>query len=459
VTRADSSDDVEQLGSISCPSGVLVVLDGGLAWMWSHDRAPLLPEGLSIAATANSAVDLAIGGPDALAAGVAFNRQSHPLYLYDISRASLETVVQAFDALVGDRKLTASLAPLAERIPHRRRIDLALDHGDGVGEVPFHGIWAVTARGIPPDRPLAALGERMPAGPDEGRWRRVWIELRDGRPAGTRRIGHVLVDEARLMTVDADALGAWNDRDTLDGKADLVFWGRDAAAAAAQTGAPAIRFAGEGDLYGWADLPVDEALRRQDLLVAARSSERKFAFDLRPHTHHWQVMRDVRAAPTASGVLDLGGARLCMFMTTWGDGAFPVEADLDAAGQVLRLRIELGCAEIVQRQREMEELWFGEFAKWAIVSARIARDRQRVRFLYREAPDRPDDSGWRVFAGDEGDEYVNDAANAVLLSLRELLEHDRGLKELLRSPAPCTFERESTREPFRSVADFNFGEG
>jgi len=46
-----------------------------------------------------------------------------------------------------------------------------------------------------------------------------------------------------------------------------------------------------------------------------------------------------------------------MFMTTWGDGAFPVEVDLDATGQVVQVRLDLGCDEIVQRQRELEERW------------------------------------------------------------------------------------------------------
>ena len=71
-------------------------------------------------------------------------------------------------------------------------------------------------------------------------------------------------------------------------------------------------------------------------------------------------MRDVRATRTESGVIDLAGGTLCMFMTTWGDGGFLIEADLGADGQIIRLRIETGCPEIVARQRDMEERWLGE---------------------------------------------------------------------------------------------------
>jgi hypothetical protein len=89
----------------------------------------------------------------------------------------------------------------------------------------------------------------------------------------------------------------------------------------------------------------------------------------------------------------------------------------------------------------MEERWFGEFAKLAIVSAMVAREGRTIGFLYREAPDRPDDSGWRIMAGDETQEYMDDAANAAVLPLRDLLERDPALEPILRESAPSSFER------------------
>lgn len=445
----------EQLGTVTCPSGILLLLDGGLAWMWSHDREPLLPEWADAAAVANTAVDLKVRGPDALEAGRAFDRSSHPLYVYDRPREGLPGIQEAFRALVRDKELDAVLEVMPARVAHRKRVDQALAIGKGVGIVDFHGMWAGAVSGLPRNVPLRVLGERMPAGPDEGRWRRVWIEVRPSNgPVTSRNIGHVLVDTARLMAVDAEALGAWNDYDPVDGKADVVFWGRDAEAAAKEVGATPLRLDGERNLFGWQDLPLEVALDRGHRIKAARTGDRKYAFDFWPHTHHWQVMRDVRASATESGVLGLGGADLCMFMTSWGDGAFPVDVDLDGAGLLVRVCIELGCDDIVRRQRDMDERWFGAFAKGAIVSARVARDGCPVRFLYREAPDGEDDSGWRLMAGDESDEYLDDHRNAVVMPLRELVERDATLTEVLRTTAPCTFERKRANEPFQAVTDF-----
>ena len=51
------------------------------------------------------------------------------------------------------------------------------------------------------------------------------------------------------------------------------------------------------------------------------------------------------------------------------------------------------------------------YIKRCFVTQRILRDGERVGYLYREAPDRDDDSGWRVMAGDETDDYMDDSKN------------------------------------------------
>ena len=70
--------------------------------------------------------------------------------------------------------------------------------------------------------------------------------------------GTVAVDEARLMFADIDALGQWQHEKPLDGKADFVFWGRDAERAAQTTGAADL---GDGQ-WGWLNLPVRETVQR-----------------------------------------------------------------------------------------------------------------------------------------------------------------------------------------------------
>ena len=107
---------------------------------------------------------------------------------------------------------------------------------------------------------------------------------------------------------------------------------------AAEFGAPRL-----GDSYGWEDLPAEEAFQRA-LAVQARHGEPggpKFAFDFRPHSHHWQVMRLVRAAEHEAGVIEVGGAKVLMALTSVGDGFFPVHLDVDADGLPAALRIDI----------------------------------------------------------------------------------------------------------------------
>jgi len=72
-------------------------------------------------------------------------------------------------------------------------------------------------------------------------------------------------------------------------------------------------------------------------------ANRKFllATDFRPHTHQYFALAQVRATPTGSGTIDVGGARVCVFETTWGDGFFPVFRDLDERGRLARIRVRL----------------------------------------------------------------------------------------------------------------------
>lgn len=49
--------------------------------------------------------------------------------------------------------------------------------------------------------------------------------------------------------------------------------------------------------------------------------------------------------------------------------------------------------------------------KKALVSALVLEPDRRACWAYREAPDRPEDSGWRVYRGDESDAFVNDAGD------------------------------------------------
>ena len=87
---------------------------------------------------------------------------------------------------------------------------------------------------------------------------------------------------------------------------------------------------------------------------------------------------------------------------------------------------------------------------WArcFVTKRVLEDGARVRYLYRELPDSKEDSGWRILAGDETDEYMDDSNNSAYVSLGAVLRRDDSFVRLLDTPAPCAYWRDTETEQF-----------
>jgi hypothetical protein len=335
----------ERLGETGVPSGVLLVVDTGLLPIWSGRRPPLLPAGLlaSREATedANRGVDFRIEGPDAERAARALGR-GDARFVFDVPAGAVAATREAFARIAAEGGLDARLVPLPARLPHRLRADLAVGGGGGAGEVFFHGATAVAVEVPAGGRPAEIRARRAAPGPDAGRWREVWAEWSAAPVSSSALAGHVIVAQARLMFADADALDAWVPDEALDGNADFVFWGHDAALAAVRTDAPDL---GHGD-HGWRDVPVEEALARgAEVEGLAERSGYAIAWDYRPHSHHWEVLEQVRTSPTESGTVEVGGARMCTLMTGGENGRFPVYRDLGPDGALLRVRVVLERAE------------------------------------------------------------------------------------------------------------------
>lgn len=440
---------------MTCPTGDLVVVDFGLLRLWSGDEPPVLDAddvGPDVAARANASVDYEIVGPDAPRVAAAIDLAAvKGRFGFDLP-ADDGFVAQRVADVCRAEGLDAQVEPV-ERMPHRQRLERLLDDEPAGVEVPFHGGWAVALRGLPRDRALQISGARMdPDGPDAGRWHSVWVTCDERPPVRSMEAGLVLVDEARLLFADPAALNQWTSDLTLDGLADVAFWGRDAPEVAAAVGAGLLPGSDDSEAFGWVDRPVEEVLHRvTELEDFKRDGAHRFAVDFRPHDDHHRLLSQARRAPTEAGTIEVGGATMTGFFTSWGDGAFPVFREEAADGALCRVRVELGGPEIVQRARRMEELWFGELSKMAVVSAAVAREDRPVRWMYREAPDRDADSGWRVFSGDESQDYLDESANAAIVPLRELIEADPALEQFFRSPAPIAYERASPEEPFSEV--------
>lgn len=80
---------------------------------------------------------------------------------------------------------------------------------------------------------------------------------------------------------------------------------------------------------------------------------------------------------------------------------------------------------------------------YMIASNHVAKEGRPVGYLYREEPDDALDSGWRVFSGDETQEYVDDPANFALYNASTIVELDPSIIPLPATPAPAAYERNS----------------
>jgi hypothetical protein len=200
---------------------------------------------------------------------------------------------------------------------------------------------AIVKAEVPRDRELSVIGAHVGKGRFSDCWDHVAVVLGPGEIHGSKKLGEAGVDFARLVCMDHAALEHWQHEDSLDGKADFVFWGRDDELLAKVMNAPRIK-----DGYGWANLSVAEAEAKGDI-AARKKSENSWllATDFRPHSHHYQALAAARASPHGAGMLELAGTRLLLFFTSWGDGVFPIYLDLDHDDRPVQVRIQLATAE------------------------------------------------------------------------------------------------------------------
>ena len=101
---------------------------------------------------------------------------------------------------------------------------------------------------------------------------------------------------------------------------------------------------------------------------------------------------------------------------------------------------------------EIESLAPGHGA--CIATDKIVVDGERVRFMYREAPDNDIDSGWRFMAGSESQEYMDDAANHAIYDVNTVANYDPDIIPFLEAPVGSAFERHSSDDDFVEVDDF-----
>jgi hypothetical protein len=104
--------------------------------------------------------------------------------------------------------------------------------------------------------------------------------------------------------------------------------------------------------------------------------------------------------------------------------------------------------------RRSDPRWFEAAEQQAIVSGLVFEEGKCVRWMYREAAKRPDDSGWRLFAGGELQSYLDDSGNARICNVGWLTEFDPSLLPVIRADVGAAFERSSAAAPWVAVSEW-----
>ena len=91
---------------------------------------------------------------------------------------------------------------------------------------------------------------------------------------------------------------------------------------------------------------------------------------------------------------------------------------------------------------------------FVIATKMVVEEENKVCFMYRETPMDAQDSGWRLFAGTETQEYVDVADNSGIYAPTTVLMIDESIRELLLEPVGSAFERESPEGDWYAAEGF-----
>jgi hypothetical protein len=77
----------------------------------------------------------------------------------------------------------------------------------------------------------------------------------------------------------------------------------------------------------------------------------------------------------------------------------------------------------------------------AYATDRIMVEGRRIGYMYREVPDKPLDSGWRFFAGDEDEKYLDDSDHTGIYAVNTVANYDPDIIPYFDAAAPCAFDK------------------
>lgn len=84
---------------------------------------------------------------------------------------------------------------------------------------------------------------------------------------------------------------------------------------------------------------------------------------------------------------------------------------------------------------------------------RIMVDGRKVGYMYREPPDHDGDSGWRFLAGDESQDYLDDASHTGLYTVNTVANYDPDIIPYVETPSPCAFEKVAGTSTYQQIEE------
>ena len=85
------------------------------------------------------------------------------------------------------------------------------------------------------------------------------------------------------------------------------------------------------------------------------------------------------------------------------------------------------------------------------ITDRVMVDGLKIGYMYREQTQKPEDSGWRFFSGDETQKYIDDLSHTGIYAVNTAANYDSAIIPFLETPAPCAFEKDSVSGKFQRV--------
>lgn len=83
---------------------------------------------------------------------------------------------------------------------------------------------------------------------------------------------------------------------------------------------------------------------------------------------------------------------------------------------------------------------------YALVTDRIVVDGASVGYMYRQKPDNKQDSGWRFFAGDENEDYLDQQDNIEIMSVNTIAHYDPSIIPFLEANYDTAFAKNEKNE-------------